>query len=78
MIKKTDDKKVIGFKNLNINYLDKRSDIMKNMQFKVEDDFGDLLGEKGISHEPLINFKNFLAKIIYQASNISIICIIDF
>ena len=44
-------------KDLN-HQLDKRNDIMKKTQFIVEDIFGDILGEEGISNEqkPIKNF----------------------
>ena len=47
-----DDKKTLELKMYN-HYLDKRTDIMKNTQFKKEDVFGDLVGKDSISTEQL-------------------------
>ena len=43
-----DDNKVLELKKILIHCLDKRSDNMKNMQFRFEDIFGDILSEGSI------------------------------
>ena len=43
-------------------YLDKRKDIMKTTQFKVEDEFGDIISKDNFSQEQIIEPNNFLAK----------------
>ena len=43
-------------------YVDKKSDIMKNTSFKVEDIFNDVINKDTISQEQIIKLNNFLAK----------------
>ena len=43
-------------------YVDKRSEIMKNTSFKVEDVFNDVINKDTISQEQIIKLNNFLAK----------------
>ena len=43
-------------------YVDKKSEIMKNTSFKVEDFFNDVINKDTVSQEQLINLNNFLAK----------------
>ena len=43
-------------------YVDKKSEIMKNTQFKVEDIFSDVISKDTISTEQIIKLNNFLAK----------------
>ena len=45
-------------------YLDKKYDIMKNTQFRVEDTFCDILGKKSFSPEQIFERKKILTKII--------------
>ena len=45
-------------------YLDKRKEIMKNTQFKVEDIFGDVISKDSVSPEQISKLNNFLAKIM--------------
>ena len=45
-------------------YIDKRSEIMKNTQFKVEDVFGDAISKDTISTEQVSKLNNFIAKIM--------------
>ena len=44
-------------------YIDKRSDIMKNTQFNVEDLFGDVISNDNSSQEQIIIPNNFSATI---------------
>ena len=43
-------------------YVDKKSEIMKNTSFKVEDIFNDIINKDTISQEQKIKLNNFLAK----------------
>ena len=43
-------------------YVDKKSEIMKNTQFKVEDIFNEVINKDTISHEQIVKLNNFLAK----------------
>ena len=43
-------------------YVDKKSEIMKNTQFKVEDIFIDVINKDTISQEQIVKLNNFLAK----------------
>ena len=43
-------------------YVDKKSEIMKNTQFKVEDISNDVINKDTISQEHIIKLNNFLAK----------------
>ena len=43
-------------------YVDKKSEIMKNTSFKVEDIFDDAINKDTISQEQIIKLNNFLAK----------------
>ena len=43
-------------------YVDKKSEIMKNTQFKVEDIFNDVINKDTISQEQIVKLNNFLAK----------------
>ena len=61
--KKIDEKEALELeKNFN-HYFDKRSEIMKNTSFKVEDVFGDVISKESISPEQITKLNNFLAKI---------------
>ena len=62
--KKIDQKEAEQLKQIYNHYLDKRSEIMKNTQFKVEDVFGDVISKDSISPEQITKLNNFLAKII--------------
>ena len=50
-------------KNYN-HYLDKREEIMKNTQFKIEDIFGDIINKDNISQDQIIKLNNFSAKMM--------------
>ena len=43
-------------------YVDKKSEIMKNTSFRVEDIFNDVINKVSISQEQIIKLNNFLAK----------------
>ena len=43
-------------------YVDKKSEIMENTQFKVEDIFNDVINKDTISQEQIVKLNNFLAK----------------
>ena len=45
-------------------YVDKKSEIMKNTQFKVEDIFTDVISKDTISSEQITKLNNFLAKMM--------------
>ena len=62
--KKTDEKEAQELKKIYNHYIDKKSEIMKNIQFKVEDIFGDVISKDSISPEQITKLNNFLAKIL--------------
>ena len=69
--KKIDQKGSEELKKIYNHYLDKRKEIMKNTQFKVEDVFGDVISKDNFSQEQITKLNNFLAK-IFTNINISI------
>ena len=60
--KKINEKEADQLKQIYNPYIDKRSEIMKNTSFKVEDIFNDVINKDTISQEELIKLNNFLAK----------------
>ena len=62
--KKIDEKEAKQLKQIYNHYVDKKSEIMKNTQFRVEDVFGDVISKDSISPEQITKLNNFLAKII--------------
>ena len=62
--KKIDEKEAQELKKIYNHYIDKRSEIMKNTSFKVEDVFGDVISKDNFSQEQLTKLNNFLAKIM--------------
>ena len=62
--KKIDQKEAEELKKIYNHYLDKRKEIMKNTQFKVEDVFGDVISKDNFSQEQITKPNNFLTKII--------------
>ena len=60
--KKIDQKEAEQLKQIYNHYLDKKSEIMKNTSFKVEDVFNDIIHKDTISQEQIIKLNNFLAK----------------
>ena len=64
MDKKIDQKEGELLKQIFNHYIDKRSEIMKNTQFKVEFVIGDVISEDNFCQEQKTKFNNFLAKIM--------------
>ena len=62
--KKIDEKEAQELKKIYNHYIDKRSEIMKNTSFKVEDVFGDVISKDNFSQEQITKLNNFLAKIM--------------
>ena len=62
--KKNDEKEAQELKKIYNHYIDERSEIMKNTQFKVEDVFGDVISKDNFSQEQITKLNNFLAKIM--------------
>ena len=62
--KKIDIKESEELKKIYNHYLDKRKEIMKNTQWKVEDIFGDVISKDKFSLEQITKPNNFLAKIM--------------
>ena len=62
--KKIDEKEADELKRIYNHYIDKRSEIMKNTSFKVEDVFGDVISKGNFSQEQITKLNNFLAKIM--------------
>ena len=62
--KKIDEKEANQLKQIYNHYVDKRSEIMKNTSFKVEDVFNDIILKDTISQEQITKLNNFLAKMM--------------
>ena len=62
--KKIDENEALELKKIYNHYIDKRSEIMKNTSFRVEDIFGDVISKDSISAEQVSKLNNFLAKIM--------------
>ena len=62
--KEIDEKEARELKKIYNHYLDKRKEIMKNTQFKVEDVFGDVISKDNFRQERITKLNNFLAKIM--------------
>ena len=62
--KKNDEKEAQELKKIYNHYIDKRSEIMENTQFKVEDVFGDVISKDNFSQEQKTKLNNFSAKIL--------------
>ena len=62
--KEIDRKEAEELKKVYNHYLDKRKEIMKKTNFKVEDDFGDIFSKDSISPEQKTKLNNFLTKIM--------------
>ena len=62
--KKIDEKEAEQLKQIYNHYLEKKSEIMKNTSFKVEDVFADGISEDTISTEQITKLNNFLAKMM--------------
>ena len=62
--KKINEKESEQLKQIYNHYVDKKSEIMKNTQFKVEDVFTDVISKDTISTEQITKSNNFLAKMM--------------
>ena len=62
--KKTDEKEAEQLKQIYNHYVDKKSEIMKKTQFKVEDIFTDFISKDTISTKQITKLNNFLAKMM--------------
>ena len=62
--RKIDQKEAEQLKQIYDHYIDKRKDVMRNTQFKVEDGFGDVISKDNFSQEQITKPNNFLAKIM--------------
>ena len=62
--KKIDEKEAEQLKQICNHYIDKKSEIIKNTQFKVEDIFTDVISKDTISTEQITKLNNFLAKMM--------------
>ena len=62
--KKIDQREAEQLKQIYNHYVDKKSEIMKNTQLKVEDIFSDVISKDTISTEQITKLKNFLAKMM--------------
>ena len=62
--KKIDQKEAEQLKQIYNHYVDKKSEIMKNTSFKVEDVFNDIIHKDTISQEQITKLNNFLAKMM--------------
>ena len=60
--KKIDQKEAEQLKQIYNHYVDKKSEIMKNTNFKVEDIFNEVINKDTISQDQIIKLNNFLAK----------------
>ena len=62
--KKINEKEAEQLKQIYNHYIDKKSEKMKNTQFKVEDAFGDVISKDTISTEKITKLKICLAKMM--------------
>ena len=62
--KKIDEKEAEQLKQIYNHYVDEKSEIMKNTQFKVEDIFTDVILKDTISTEQITKLNNFLARMM--------------
>ena len=62
--RKIDEKEALEIKKINNNYIDNRSEPMKNSIFKVEDVFGDVIGEDSFNQEQITKPNTFSTKIM--------------
>ena len=60
--KRIDQKEAEQLKQIYNHYIDKRSEILRNTQFRVEDIFTDVISKDNLSQETIIKLNNFLAK----------------
>ena len=57
--KKIDQKEAEELKKIYNHYIDKRKEIMKNTQFRVEDIFGDVISKDNFSQEQITKLNSF-------------------
>ena len=62
--KKIDQKEAEQLRQIYNHYLDKRKEIMRSTEFKVEDVFDDVISKDNFSQEQITKLNNFLAKIM--------------
>ena len=62
--KKIDQNEAEQLKQIYNHYIDKKSEIMKNTQFKVEDVFTDVISKDSISTEEKTKSNNFSTKMM--------------
>ena len=62
--KKNNQREGEQLKQIHNHYIDKRKNIMKNTQFKVEDVLGDGISKDNLSQEQITKINKFLAKIM--------------
>ena len=62
--RKINEKESEQLKQIYNHYIDKRTEIMKNTQFKVEDVLGDVISKDNFSQEQINKANNFLAKLM--------------
>ena len=62
--KKINEKESEQLKQICNHYIDKKSEIMKNTSFKVEDVFTDVISKDIISTEQITKLNNFLTKMM--------------
>ena len=62
--KKIDEKEANQLKQIYNHYVDKKSEIMKSTQFKVDDIFNDIIHKDTISQEQITKLNSFLAKMM--------------
>ena len=60
--KKIDEKEADELKKIYNHYIDKRSEIMKNTSFKVEDVFGDVISKDNFSQEQITKLNKFFSQ----------------
>ena len=60
--KKIYQKEAEQLKQIYNHYVDKKSEIMKNTRFRVEDIFNEVINKDTISQEQIVKLNNFLAK----------------
>ena len=60
------EKEAKELKKIYNHYLDKRKEILRTTQFRVEDIFGDILSKDNFSEEQLTKLNNFLTKICWR------------
>ena len=60
--KKIDEKEAEQLKQIYNHFVEKRTEIMKNTSFRIEDVFGDVLSKDNFSQEQITKLNKLLAK----------------